>query len=115
MARLTKEEHNELMSHLMGDEQNDEMEELVRKLRDDFDESLAVDEKEVNDEEGDKEDWKSKYDDLYSKYKERFLDVSTSGEEVKKEQTEDVKEDDKSTKKTYTELFKEKEKKSNGN
>lgn len=42
MARLTKEEHNELMSHLMGDEQNDEMEELVRKLRDDFDESLAV-------------------------------------------------------------------------
>lgn len=132
MARLTKEEHDELMNRLMGEEQSDEMDELIRKLRDDFDESLRVDKKEVEDEEDKKEDkdkrvddegrediksdgdWKVKYDDLYKKYKERFLDVKTSGSEIKEEQREDIKDDDKSTDESFETLFKEKEKKSYG-
>lgn len=115
MARLTKEEHNKLMELLMGEEQNDEMDELIKKLRDDFDESLRVDKKEVEDEDIESEGkWKAKYDDLYSKYKERFLDAKTTGAEIKKEQKEDIKEDDESTDKSFEELFKEKGVKSYG-
>lgn len=109
MARLTKEEHDKIMDRLMGDEQNDEVDELIRKLRADFDESLRVDKKEA------KEDsYKEKYDVLYRKYKERFLDAKEEMKEAKEEQKEDVKEDSKKAK-TYEELFKEKGVKPYGN
>jgi hypothetical protein len=125
MARLTKEEHDKIMDRLMGDEQNDEVDELIRKLRADFDESLRVDKKEAKEDvedRGDKEvsrrevedSYKEKYDDLYRKYKERFLDAKEEMKEAKEEQKEDVKEDSKKGK-TYEELFKEKEVKSYGN
>lgn len=125
MARLTKEEHDKIMDRLMGDEQNDEVDELIRKLRADFDESLRVDKKEAKEDvedRGDKEvshrevedSYKEKYDALYRKYKERFLDAKEEMKEAKEEQKEDVKEDSKKGK-TYEELFKEKETKSYGN
>ena len=125
MARLTKEEHDKIMDRLMGDEQNDEVDELIRKLRADFDESLRVDKKEAKEDvedRGDKEvsrrevedSYKEKYDALYRKYKERFLDAKEEMKEAKEEQKKDVKKDSKKGK-TYEELFKEKETKSYGN
>lgn len=115
MARLTKEEHDKIMDRLMGDEQNDEVDKLIRKLRADFDESLRVDKKEAKEDVEDRGDsYKEKYDDLYRKYKERFLDAKEEMKEAKEEQKEDVKEDSKKGK-TYEELFKEKEVKSYGN
>lgn len=125
MARLTKEEHDKIMDRLMGDEQNDEVDELIRKLRADFDESLRVDKKEAKEDvedRGDKEvsrkevddSYKDKYDELYRKYKERFLNAKEEMKEAKEEQKEDVKEDSKKGK-SYEDLFKEKEVKLYGN
>lgn len=110
MARLTKEEHDEILKRFMGDEQNDEVEDFIDKLRKDFDESLEVDSKEAKEDikdEGEKEvDWKERYDDLYKKYRERFF---TTKEEIKEDQEKDVKKDGETEKKTYKKIFKERE------
>ena len=75
MARLTKEEHDNILRQL-ADEGNasPEMMDLVEKLRSDFDESLSVDMSETV------RDWENRYntvvgerDEVRRLYRERFF------------------------------------------
>lgn len=92
-----------------------DMEGLIMRLRDDFDEREGVLKKYGETYDGDDkddydfveneiEDYKSKYEDLKKKYKERFFGKV---EEIKKEQDDDIKRD--GTKQTFDELFEERE------
>lgn len=59
----------------------------------------------------DENEWKTKYDELdkkwREKYKARFFDAGTSPEEVKKDQKEDVEKDGEET--SFDDLFEERE------
>lgn len=91
MARLSKEEHDKILSDFSEKANADpEMMNLIERLRADFDESLRVDLSETE------REWKEKYDSMKSErdraigerdearrsYRERFF--SNSQEEAKK-------------------------------
>lgn len=93
----------------------DDMEELVKRLKDDFDEREGMlsrfgevydgeDEDEYDYKLNEVEDYKTKYEDLKKKYKDRFFGKA---KEIEEEQVEDIKRD--GTEQTFESLFKERE------
>ena len=84
----------EILKRIIGDRDlTDDMLEDIKKLKDSWDEQR-----------GEAETWKAKYDELRGKYIDRFF---TSPEEVKHDTEEDVKEDGEV--KSFDELFDDRE------
>ncbi len=85
---------DEILKRLIGDRDlTDDMLEDIKKLKDSWDEQR-----------GEAESWKAKYDELRGKYIDRFF---TSPEDVKRDTEEDVKGDGEI--KTFEELFEDRE------
>lgn len=106
MSVLSKEEFNNKLKGLIGDNTDDASLEIIEDFNDTFD-SLTTSA-------SDTEDWKSKYEEndkmWREKYKSRFFETgtpSTSSGEIKDDQFDDV--DDDGEKKTYADLFEERE------
>ena len=99
MAKRSKEELLASINTLLGENISDEALTFIEDLSD----SVEV--------ESDSEGWKAKYDQLDAdwrkRYKDRFMGVSTTPEDVKTEQEENVEED--GEKRSYEELFEERE------
>lgn len=93
MAVRTKEEIFDLLKARVGDDTSDETLTFIEDLTDTFNDMDSR----IND----SGDWKSKYEDLSVKYKERFFSSPTSPKEP-----EDDDEDDKPKKPmTFDDLF----------
>ena len=99
MAKRSKEELLASVNALLGENITDEALTFIEDLSD----SVEVS--------NDSDDWKTRYEQLDAdwrkRYKDRFIGVSTTPEEVKKEQEENVNKD--GEKRSYEELFEERE------
>lgn len=97
--KLSKEELLQKVATVIGDNTSDEALSLLEDITD----TVSA--------ESDSENWQEKYTQLDSewrqKYKERFLEGSTTASEIKLEQKEDVIDDGSPT--TFEELFKKRE------
>ena len=99
MAKRSKEELLASVNALLGENITDEALTFIEDLSDSVEVSNVSD------------DWKTRYEQLDAdwrkRYKDRFMGVSTTPEEVKTEQEENVNED--GEKRSYDELFEERE------
>lgn len=76
----------------------------IQKDREELASRPVYDESEVKDSDG--TPWKNKYEEMRTRYRERFF---TSSEEIKEDQYADIKKDDRSTTTTFSDLFKYRE------
>ena len=97
---LSKEELMTEMKSIIGERTDDEAIKFIEDVTDTID---ALEEQ--NNENNETNEWKSKYEEIVTKYKERFFnqEVDKNEEEIK-EETEEETEDNPAT---YDELFEE--------
>lgn len=92
---LSKEELMTEMKNIIGERTDDEAIKFIEDVTDTID---ALEEQ--NNENNETDEWKSKYEEIITKYKERFFNCNEKSEEETEEETEDNPE-------TYDELFEE--------
>lgn len=104
MAILSKDEFLGVLQSRIGEDVSEDSLKFIEDVTDTYNNL----ESKVN---TDGEDWKTKYQELddtwKNRYKERFFNQNTSGDEAIRKQIEDVKDDE--TIKTFSDLFKERE------
>ena len=104
MAVLSKEDFMKSIKGRIGEDTSDEAMKFIEDMSDTFDD--------LTNRIGDKEDWKSKYEENDKQWREKytsrfFSSDTTTPSEVKEEQKEDVQEDGEET--TFEDLFVERE------
>ena len=96
---LSKEELMTEMESIIGERTDDEAIKFIEDVTDTID-SLE----EQNNESNESNEWKSKYEEIITKYKERFFNQEVDKNEKSEEETEEETEDNPET---YDELFEE--------
>lgn len=138
MPKLTKTEHTDLLRRIMETGgPTEDMEELIKKLQDDFDEregelqrygekadktnprdtedsKTERNQKDAKREDRRENEWEEKYNELYNEHqnlRKKYIDrYFTSADKIVEDEIEDVKKDDDSTKVSFDELFEERQK-----
>lgn len=99
---LSKEELMTEMKSIIGERTDDEAIKFIEDVTDTID-SLE----EQNNENNETDEWKSKYEEIVTKYKERFFNQEVDKNEKSEEETEEETEETEDNPETYEELFEE--------
>lgn len=98
---LSKEELMTEMKSIIGERTDDEAIKFIEDVTDTID---ALEEQ--NNENNESDEWKSKYEEIVTKYKERFFNQEVDKNE-KSEEEEEEEEETEDNPETYDELFEE--------